>query len=161
MAPLITIFGQDFHVIPNKKNITSIALNGYSNNFNTVDAGYSYKLIATKNSLVISTGLTGGIFYPRKPFAEMTKDDLLPFVAPTVELSYGTTYIFYVAFWKNFMKDDEAPFKTSIGYRHLIFNKSMSVKAYGSFLWIRDLTQSESQIGFTHGGIGVGLERNF
>ena len=159
MTPLIG-YAQDFPIIPDKNHRASISLTGYSNDLNSVDAGYGYKLIV-KNNLVITTGLTGGIFYPRIKLSEITKEDILPFVAPNVECSFGSKHVFYISFWKNFMENNQAPFKSALGYRHIFVNRQMSLKAFGSFLWIKDESQLESPTVFTYGGIGVGLERNF
>lgn len=151
---------QDFPVIPEKNHTTSIVLTGYSNEINSIDAGYSYKVI-DKSNLNVHAGISGGIFYPRIKLAELSKEDLIPFVAPTVEVSYGSKHVFFVAFWKNFMENNQAPFKSALGYRHVFVNKQLSLKAFGSFLWIKDESQLESTTIFTYGGIGIGLERNF
>ncbi len=159
MAPLIG-FAQDFPVFPIKNHVTAISITGYSNDLNALDAGYNYKLLE-KNNLTITAGFTAGLFYPRKKLSEIKKEDLLPFVAPNVELSYGRKHVFYLSFWKNFMQNNEAPFRSALGYRHLLVNKQLALKAFGSFLWIKDDSIVEFPTVFTYGGIGIGLERNF
>ncbi len=157
--PLIT-YAQDYPVFPEKNHTTSISLTGFSIDLNSIDAGYTYKLFQ-KNNLSLRTGFIVGIFYPRIKLADLTKKDLASFVAPNIELAYGSKHVFYISFWKNFMKNNEAPFKSALGYRHEFVNKQLSIKAFGSFLWIKDDTQLESTAIFTYGGIGIGLERNF
>ena len=151
---------QDILVVPERNHITSITLTSYSNEFNSADAGYAYRVLR-RNSFNLHAGLTSGVFYPRIKLSTLSSEDLIVFVAPNVELAFGRKHIFYVAFWRNFMKDDEAPYKSAVGYRHVFASKQMALKAFGSFLWTRDVSQFETDRIFTNGGIGFSLERHF
>jgi len=151
---------QNIYVAPERKHITSISLTSYSNEFNSADLGYAYRIKAGPN-FHIHTGLAGGFFYPRIQLAKLTYDDLVILIAPNVEFAFGNKHVFYMTIWKNFTVDDQAPIKAAMGYRHVFARKQLALKAFGSFLWTRNVNQLERPTIFTNGGIGISIERNF